>query len=222
MKLNLSSQTFRSHYRFFTSDKTEDAEFRLKQMARDKFQYSEKSTDDIGLLTQGIYGEAFISAGDKYDKKIESILASRGIKFEKTPLDVMKSEKSVLSRIEQTPYDKNKDYYLLDVDVEKFDEIFAQNQQYIGKYGAGGIGTRYSDFIKYMESGMPIHASTVVVTEENNRPIVSFVDGRHRYSVMRDLGFERIRQHPGCRKMEHFLFFMIPCFELALVVQFYL
>ena len=84
-------------------------------------------------------------------------------------------------------------YYLKDhMNDEKFDEIFAQNQQYIGKYGAGGIGTRYSDFIKYMESGMPIHASTVVVTEENNRPIVSFVDGRHRYSVMRDLGFERI------------------------------
>ena len=192
MRLNLSPQTFKSHYKFFTNDATSDVEMRFMQMENEKFQFKEKSTDDIGLLIQGIYVEAFISANDKYDKKIESILASRGIKFEKTPLDVIKSEKSVLSRIEQTQYDKNKDYYLLDVDVEKFDKIFAENQQYIGRYGIGGIGTRYTDFIKYMESGMPINASTVVITEENNKPAVSFVDGRHRYSVMRDLGFKRI------------------------------
>ncbi len=76
--------------------------------------------------------------------------------------------------------------------VEKFDKIFAENQQYIGRYGIGGIGTRYTDFIKYMESGMPIYASTVVIREENNKPVISFVDGRHRYCVMRDLGFDRI------------------------------
>ncbi len=192
MKLNFTPQAFKSHYRFFTNAATGDAELQFAKMKNDRFQYNEKDNEDINLLSQGIYGEGFISADDKYDKKIESILASRGIKFEKKSLKEIKSQESVLARIEQNPYDKRKDYYLLDVDVEKFDKIFAQDWQYIGKYGERGIGTRYVDFIKYLESGMPIHASTITVREENGKPIINFTDGRHRYSVMRDLGFDRI------------------------------
>lgn len=192
MKLNYSPITFKSHYRFNTSEATDDIEMRFLEMENEKFQFREKPTEDIKLLVQGIYGEGFVSASDKYDKKIESILASRGIKFEKTPLDVMVSQDSVLSRIEQRPTDRNKDYFLLDIEPEKFDKIFSESQQYIGKFGKGGIDNRYHDFIKYMEIGMPIYASTVVIREENNKPVISFVDGRHRYSVMRDLGFDRI------------------------------
>ena len=69
MKLNLSPQTFKSHYRFNTSEATSDIEMRFLTMENEKFQFKEKPTDDIGLLTQGIYGEGFISAHDKYDKK---------------------------------------------------------------------------------------------------------------------------------------------------------
>lgn len=192
MKLSINPQTFKSHYSFYTSEKTHDAQMRLLKMQNENLDYNEKPTDDINLLTKGIYGEAFVCASNRYDKKIENILASRGIEFHKRSLEEMETEKSVLSRIEQCPYDKHKEYYLLDVDVEKFDEAFQKSGHYIGKFGKGGIGTRYLDFQKYLKSGLPIHASTVVISEENGKPIATFVDGRHRYSVMRDRGFSRI------------------------------
>lgn len=192
MKLALNPLAFKSHYKFFTNEATDEVESRLIRMKNDNLQYEHKPMEDINMLTQGVYGEVFIAADDKYDKKIENILASRGIKFEKTPLKTIRSEDNILSRIEQHPLDRNKDHYLLDVDVEKFDKLFQKSVQYIGKYGSGGIDTRYGDFIKYIDLGMPIYASTIVISEENDKPVVSFVDGRHRYSVMRDLGFERI------------------------------
>lgn len=193
MKLNLSPQTFKSHYRFHTSEATSDLCLRFLKLERNEdFQYNEIATDDVNDLMKGIYGEGLISADDKYDKKIERILASRGINFKKTPLNVLRYKDNILSRIELDPYDKAKDNFLLDINVDKFEELFKKTPQYVGRYGERGIDTRYGDFIKYIDTGLPIHASKVIVEEKDGEVEVSFIDGRHRYSVMRDMGFDKI------------------------------
>ncbi len=193
MKLNLSPQTFKSHYRFYTSEATSDLDLRFMKLERNEdFQYNTIATDDVNDLMKGVYGEGLISADDKYDKKIERILASRGIDFKKTPLQTLRNKDNILSRIELDSYDKAKDYYLLDIDVKKFDELFKKDNQYIGRYGERGIDTRYADFIRYIDTGLPIHASKVIIKEEDGEPKISFIDGRHRYSVMRDMGFDGI------------------------------
>lgn len=82
------------------------------------------------------------------------------------------------------------------VNTEKFDEGFKTNKdQYIGEGGVNGIKTRYSDFKKFFEETKePIEVSEVVISkgEWSPRGQVQFINGRHRYAVMRDAGATKI------------------------------
>lgn len=76
---------------------------------------------------------------------------------------------------------------LVKIDTSKFDDAWKHGihkDQYIGKNGIGGIKDRYQNFGKWLGStNVPIEASTVGVDKNGN---VSFINGRHRYSWLRD------------------------------------
>ena len=73
------------------------------------------------------------------------------------------------------------------VDTAKFDAAFQNSKEYY--IGAGGTGNtirnRYAAFKEFMTTGVPIEVSTVTVNKDGS---VSFDNGRHRYSVLRDGG----------------------------------
>lgn len=192
MKINSCPMTFKSNYKFVSNNDTSDIELRFIKMSNEQLHYDKIWNDNKTLIEQGIYGDCYIWANDRYDKKIEAILLRNGIDFKKTSKEELRTKEHILSRIVQTERDKAKDCHLLSIDTKKFDELFKKTGYYIGKFGEKGIEDRYNDFIDYLESGKPIYASTVTVYEENNEPKVVFTDGRHRYSVYRDLGFESI------------------------------
>jgi hypothetical protein len=76
---------------------------------------------------------------------------------------------------------------LVAIDVNKFDQAFAREREaYIGRGGTGNsIRDRYQRFVAFLKANDTIEASTISVGE-NGR--VDFINGRHRYAVMRDLG----------------------------------
>jgi hypothetical protein len=79
---------------------------------------------------------------------------------------------------------------LVNIDVKKFDRLWAENPNYyIGKGGTGQIKDRYQKFGQFLKTiDQPVHAATVGINEYG----VSFYNGRHRYSWFRDNGYKTI------------------------------
>lgn len=136
-----------------------------------------------------------IILNDKYDETLEVFLQNYGIKFTKTSTEELLSEKGIKQRM-RIPRDINSGYLpnLVYVKTDKFDEIFSKNpfEQYLGNYETMSQPERYDGFIKYLKTNEPIDASIVYISEVNGKPQVDFQDGRHRYAVMRDMGFKTI------------------------------
>jgi hypothetical protein len=86
--------------------------------------------------------------------------------------------------------DDDEKLVLVNVDVEKFDPVWARDKgMYIGPNGQGAIEGRAVKVMEYYETGKPIDASEVDVESDGS---VAFIDGRHRYAVLRDMGAKTI------------------------------
>ena len=78
---------------------------------------------------------------------------------------------------------------LIVVDVLKFDAAWSRDEGFhipVGQEGLAGRRNRFEDFLK---TGEPIEAPNVSVTSQG---VVQFGDGRHRFAVLRDLGYKEI------------------------------
>ena len=78
------------------------------------------------------------------------------------------------------------------VDVKALDGAWVKDGGYYIPPGGGGgeIGGRRHHFAAFLQKGEPIQASKVTVDPETG--IAAFTDGRHRFSVLRDMGVERV------------------------------
>jgi len=80
------------------------------------------------------------------------------------------------------------------INVKKFDRLWKETdpEMYLGKGGVGGIKNRYSNFIAFLITDPVerkriygnIETPEVEITEGGE---IRFVNGRHRYSVFRDM-----------------------------------
>lgn len=95
-------------------------------------------------------------------------------------------------RFKPSPRGGGGDYTTVWVDVEQLDRGFQRDKGfYIGAKGAGAIPGRQAGFRQFL-SDVDKHAieqPEVVVDPDGT---VSFVNGRHRFSVLRDLGIKEI------------------------------
>ena len=65
---------------------------------------------------------------------------------------------------------------------------------YISPNGeSGSISDRYERFQDYLKTGEDIEATEIVLHEKNGELYMGVTDGRHRFSVMRDMGMEKIK-----------------------------
>jgi hypothetical protein len=72
------------------------------------------------------------------------------------------------------------------IDVAKLDASWSKDDGYIGPGGAGGIRTRYPDFGRWLQNAPePVEMSEVSIDWRGN---AMFINGRHRFSWMRDHG----------------------------------
>jgi len=91
-------------------------------------------------------------------------------------------------------FSENPAFTLFLLDVQKFDADWAKDKaMYVGKDGVGQVKTCYDDFDKWITA----HPEYVIITpyvyisEQKQRP-VGFTNGRHRFSVLRDYGLDKI------------------------------
>ncbi len=100
----------------------------------------------------------------------------------------------IQNRIKLAPCDED-DHVLIHFEVSQFDELYRSSGKdwYIGEGGTGAvIDDRYNRFLEFLETGKSIHASSICFEERDNQLVVGFVNGRHRYAVMRDMGISYI------------------------------
>ena len=194
MNFNTPQISFGSTYNFYVGDKTGDIELDAMKYASTPNSFVEKEINDMDLMCKGIYGRVFVNIPNWRDKKFEKLLAKANVEeFQKSSLKDTLSQDNIISRIELDDYDLIAGRELAKIDVVKFDELFAKSDLYIGKKGKGGIDDRYKRALRYFSTGANIHASKVTVyTDDFGKPQVTFIDGRHRYSVMRDMGIKEI------------------------------
>jgi hypothetical protein len=75
---------------------------------------------------------------------------------------------------------------MVTVDIGKFDAGFAKDPQYIGE-GKEDVPGRRAAFEEYEKTGKPVETPEVSVSPDGK---VTFINGRHRYAVLRDRGEE--------------------------------
>lgn len=192
MQININQISFRSNFKFDYSPKVESGFSKLFRRWGENSFHIVCESDDPAKLAKGVNEEVYMYVDDFYDKRIESLLIQKGIEFKKTSTADVLDKENILSRISLSELDKKDDMYMPMVDVEKFDKLFAQSWGYIGPNGKNGIPKRYSGFQKYLLLNRPINAPSIHIKEINGRVEVGFRDGRHRYSVLRDMGFSEI------------------------------
>lgn len=78
------------------------------------------------------------------------------------------------------------------IDPQKLDKLWTFDR--VEKQGTGGIGNRYDEATRFLqnnnvEGGTGIKMPEIVVRSDGS---VYFVDGRHRFATLRDLGFTEI------------------------------
>lgn len=101
------------------------------------------------------------------------------------------------NRIEFQPHERQerqrKDYVTIMVDRAALDRAWQKDRGYYIPSGGGGpeIGGRRDNFRKFLdrEDRPPIQASQVAIIDGEG---ASFIDGRHRFSMLRDMGIDRV------------------------------
>ena len=80
------------------------------------------------------------------------------------------------------------------LDVSKIEKLFKKKEDLYISYNGGrnSISNRYQNFIDYLKTGQKIEAPRIEITEALNEPDIEFIDGRHRFSVLRDMGMTQM------------------------------
>jgi len=100
----------------------------------------------------------------------------------RTPLDGIKFELS--------PYSKKNKERLVWIKTAEFDAAWKKSKEfYVGEGGEGAIKGRIERFKEFLAKNHAMQVSEVQVNEDGS---VIFANGRHRYSVLRDGGTDKI------------------------------
>ena len=192
MKISLIS--FKSTYIFSTKENS----FEAYDNAIEKI----ACEDDVAKIYEpvSLTPQAFVVANKGCDGIIEKCLLSQKVKYVKKSNNELLSEKSIKARVKVPNDDYPTPRYLLNpvyVDPKKFDRAFKKSAGqgfYIEPYYRMNENEKEhtDNVIEFFKSGLPIKLPEVFIKNNNGVPEIGFQDGRHRYAVMRDLGFKSI------------------------------
>ena len=85
--------------------------------------------------------------------------------------------------------DKQAGMNLVRVESSLFDKLFSASKEYVGAGGAGGSSKKYNEFSKFFKETKNIEVGSVEVAADGT---IKFIDGKHRYAVLRDNGIREI------------------------------
>ena len=153
--------------------------------------FSEFPTFDEACKTE-IYEKISASVDDRFDDLVKSILKQRNIQYTKqTKKEVLEPE-NIYNRIVM-PEDTSCTE-LVALDTKKIDDLFKENYCYVSEnLTTSRVDNRFQCFRDFLATGRNIEASQIVLREEAQHPVLDFIDGRHRFCVMRDMGLDKIK-----------------------------
>ena len=156
-------------------------------------QVREEFTPFQEAVKTGVFANMTVTAPDKYDGEIETLLLSRGIDFHKQTFKEALDLENIKSRIQLSEDDKYFGYKLVEIDTDTLNKLFIEDEcSYILPNGINGIFDRYKNVGEYLKTGQKIDATQVCFSEKNGKLAASISDGRHRFAYMRDLGMKSI------------------------------
>ena len=147
------------------------------------------------MVQNGIFQRIHIAAADKYDKFIESALKRCKVDYSKQSFSDALNPQKIYNRIVLSEYASAAGKKLVSLDTAKVEKLFQEDKGfYITPNGSeGAISNRYQGVQDYIKTGRNVNASEIHLSEEYNRPKLRFIDGRHRFAVMRDMGMKKIK-----------------------------
>lgn len=124
------------------------------------------------------------------DKKIERYMIEKGIKFKKyTEGELYDFEKIQERMIKDEHYNYGT---LKTANLKKLTELWktTDSDMYIAP---DRKDKQQQDVLKFIKSGMKIHAPNICITEGQDGPMLSVYDGRHRLAVFEGMGMDKIK-----------------------------
>lgn len=170
------------------ADNIADLERRYSRQREGISAYSETSEDNCSTTN-------FVAEDFNADDRIETILANKGIKFERTSFSKLTSSpESIKERVVLSPDEKARGFKLVEVNKTEFDSKYEfWGIDYIGnKFTGIEQPERMDKFENYLKTGKKIYAPVVYINDDGKHPQIGFDDGRHRYAYMRDIGIRNI------------------------------
>jgi hypothetical protein len=140
---------------------------------------TEKGQQEKGLLTDPTAtGEEVPPSSPNAipDHDPESLGAKEWIETPTKPLDYKIPQRA-----------ENAGDKLVQINIPKFDPSFQQDGGFYIPPGGEGVTGRRAGVEKFLKTGKPVEAPEVHVDKDG---IASFINGRHHYSVIRDMGHE--------------------------------
>ena len=142
----------------------------------------------------GIFEKVHLSVDDKYDSFIETLLLQNNINYTKQTHEDAILHDNIYDRIVLSDSAKVYGKKLVGLNTAKIEELFKKDMAYISPNGEkGSISNRYEGVKEYLLTGRNINATEAVLTEDNGELKFTVLDGRHRFSVMRDMGMHKVK-----------------------------
>ena len=160
---------------------------RALSVARDLGGGAEPTAEQLGHL-----GLAVLTLTAKDLGLLRKALGARAARTKQSTIDAIKAK--VLSKpaiVQFVPHPNQRpDETTILVDPRKLDADWKKDDMYIPAGGGGAeVKGRRADFENFLATGKPVQASRVGIGQDG---IPYFVDGRHRFSVLRDKGVQQV------------------------------
>lgn len=98
--------------------------------------------------------------------------------------------RKIYARMQMAEIDKKQGKKLAVLKTSAVESLFNRDKYfYISPMCGDILNTKFKN---YLETDLCIDAPTAVITEDENGLALNFIDGRHRFSVLRDMGMPNI------------------------------
>ena len=153
---------------------------------------------EINAGTGKNYNKLFFQVSEEFDEKMKKLFAKLRIPYIQINESQAANMDNVISRMvrnDNIKEDGSQNFYVTrNINVKKFDKELQKDKDcYVGINGQNGSAEKYQRFVNYLSTNQEINPPILDIVETKDGKINTYIaDGRHRFAVMRDLGFDEI------------------------------
>ena len=166
---------------YFSKAQWDTLDAKLKQMVKVRFLWAPSKKAWVSKATKDMF----------WPDQIVKRLTAAGIFKEETKAKPVPGRPGIdLSELKFVPADRAKNDVTIETDVWSLEKSWALEPEfYVGMGGRGEIAGRAEKFKEFLKTGQPIEQPEISLNADG-RP--RFINGSHRFAVLRDLGLKVI------------------------------